>query len=450
MSLYQVFRKIKKILKKLLPKKIFLFYHYCLAILGSIFYGFPGKKMIVIGITGTKGKSSTANFIWSCLFVAGHKTGLISTANIRINEKEFLNKRQMTMPGRCVIQKLMAQMVKQGCEYCVAEITSEGIKQYRHLGLYIDIVIFTNLSPEHIESHGSFEKYKQAKGEIFKTLSHYKNYKKINNKKIEKIIIANNDNEYADYFLNFSSDKKITFGFQEKADYVAKEIRETNSGTEFQVLGKKFKLNILGKFNVYNALPAIIISHLIGIKDDLIAKGLRELKMIPGRMEIINEGQNFTVIVDYAHEAQSITNVLQTANNIKSIGAKTIILLGAEGGGRDRAKRPIIGEIASKNADFIVISNVDPYESDPKQILEDIAVSVEKFGKIREKDLFVIEDRRQGIRKALSLAQEKDIVLITSKGADQSINLNGEYLPWDDRVIVKEELNKMYNNVRKY
>ena len=194
---------------------------------------------------------------------------------------------------------------------------------------------------------------------------------------------------------------------------------------------------------MYNALPAIAIGRLLGISDDCIKKGLNNLRLIPGRMEVIKEGQPFTLIVDYAHEKQSITGVLKTANAMKKPDAKTIILLGAEGGGRDKAKRPIMGELAGKMADYLVVSNVDPYEDDPTEIVEDIAVVAEKFGKVRNKDLFVIEDRRAGISKALSLAKAGDIVLITGKGAEQSMIIGGKSIPWDDRVIVKEELNKI-------
>ncbi len=429
-------------MKKLLPEKLVLMYHYFVAIFATLYYGFPSKKMIVIGVTGTKGKTSTINFIWSCLQAGGYKTGIISTANIRIGEKEFLNEYHMTMPGRFTIQKLMAQMVKNGCKFCIVETTSEGIKQYRHIGAYYDIAVFTNLSPEHLEAHGgSFEKYKQMKTKMFAALSSHK--KVINGKRIEKVIIANKDSEHTDYFLNFKADKKITFAIDNKADYVANNIQEINTGVSFEVAKIIFKIDILGKFNVYNALPAIIVCRLVGISDYLIAKGLLELQTIPGRMEKIDEGQNFTILVDYAHEKESITNILQTANNMKNTWAKTIILLGAEGGGRDKAKRPIMGELAAKMADYVIVSNVDPYEDDPKQILEDIAVSSEKFGKIRNQNLFVIEDRKSGIKKALSLAKVDDIVLITGKGAEQSIIIAGKRFAWDDRQVVKEELTKL-------
>ncbi len=430
---------MKKTLKKVVPTFVFSLYYRLLALAGACFYGFPSRKMVIIGVTGTKGKTSTANFIWSCLQVGGHKTGIISTANIRIGGKELLNEYHMTMPGRFTIQKLLARMVKEGCTHCVVETTSEGIQQYRHIGVDYDIAAFTNLSPEHLPSHGgSFEKYKEMKTKMFAALSSHK--KVIDGKEIEKVIIVNNDSEHAGDFLRFVADKKITFALNNSADYLAKNVQETGAGVDFEVMHSKYQISILGKFNVYNALPAIIVSHLMNIEDSAITRGLRDLQMIPGRMEKIDGGQNFTVIVDYAHEKVSMTNVLETANAMKKPGTKTIILLGAEGGGRDKAKRPIMGELAATMADYVVVTNVDPYEDDPGEILEDIAIAAEKFGKMRNKNLFVIEDRRDGIQKALSLAEAGDIVLITGKGAEQSMIIGGKSIPWDDREVVREEL----------
>lgn len=418
-----------------------MLYHLVLAKCAALYYGFPSRKMIVIGVTGTKGKTSTINFIWACLMAGGHKTGIISTANIRIGEKEFLNFYHMTMPGRFAIQKLLAQMAKEGCTYCLVETTSEGIKQYRHIGVWYDIAVFTNLSPEHLPSHGgSYEAYRQAKEKMFASLMSHK--KVFAGKRIEKVIIANNDDEHVGDFLKYPADKKITYAIRNAADVVANEVGQTNKGVCFRVGGAIFSLSILGTFNVYNALPAIIVARRAGVSDEQIMKGLESLSCIPGRMEIVNEGQPFTVIVDYAHEKQSMTNVLTTANAIKHAGAKTIVLLGAEGGGRDKAKRPIMGEIAAKLADVVIVSNVDPYDDDPKEILEDIATVAERFGKIRGENLFVIEDRTEGIRQALSVANENDVVLITGKGAEQSMVIGGKSIPWDDRQVVKSELDR--------
>jgi UDP-N-acetylmuramoyl-L-alanyl-D-glutamate--2,6-diaminopimelate ligase len=356
----------------------------------------------------------------------------------------MLNKYHMTMPGRFTIQNLLSQMVKAGCKYCLVETTSEGIKQYRHIGVYYDWAVFMNLSPEHLESHGgSFEKYKEAKGKMFKGLTRHR--KIIDGKKIEKIIMANKDSEYADYFLQFTADKKIIFGLKSGGDYRAMDIVEESDEVEFKAGGYEFEINIPGRFNVYNALPAIIIGHLAGMNNQSIADGLEQLRTIPGRMEMISVGQDFTVVVDYAHEKESITNVLETAQKIKQPAGKIVILLGAEGGGRDKAKRPVMGELAGKMADYVVVSNVDPYDDDPEKILEDIAVATERAGKVRDENLFVIADRREGIKKALSLANTGDIVLITGKGAEQSMVIKSKRIPWDDRMVVKEELELIKN-----
>ena len=433
---------MKKLLKKLLPGSVVLYYHYCVAQLAAFVYGRPSKKMITIGITGTKGKTSTANFIWACLMAGGIKTGFISTANIRIGEKELMNSYHMTMPGRFTIQRLMKEMVKAGCKACVVETTSEGIKQFRHVGVFYDFAVFTNLTPEHLQSHGgSFEEYKKMKEKMFAALRGKR--KSLFGKRIPKVIIANRDSEHASAFLRFHADKKLTYSLDAASDCHAKNIQELSGGVSFLVGKQKYKLGVLGKFNVYNALPAILVANLLGVPDSKIAHGLKTLTLIPGRMEVIDEGQKFTVIVDYAHEKQSITHVLQTANAMKPRHAKTIILLGAEGGGRDKAKRPVMGELAAKLADIVIVSNVDPYEDNPTEIAEDIAAAAETHGKVRGENLFVIEDRREGIRRALSLARQGDIVLITGKGAEQSIVIDGKSSPWDDRTVVREELRRL-------
>ncbi len=261
---------IKSKIRKLVPEKFISLYHFCLAAAAGFYYGFPSKKMIVIGVTGTKGKTSAANFIWSILDAAGYSTGLLGTANIRIGDIELSNKYHMTMPGRFILQGLLKKMASAGCKYCVVEKTSEGIKQWRHQGIYYDIAVFTNLSPEHLQAHGgSFENYKIAKGKMFAALTAGK-HKIIDGKKIEKIIIANCDSPHAEYYLSFRADKKLTFGLSEGVDFRAREIKNTSNGLSFLVGANSYSINILGDFNVYNALPAIVIGSALGILDDKI------------------------------------------------------------------------------------------------------------------------------------------------------------------------------------
>ncbi|MDE2079346.1 MAG: UDP-N-acetylmuramoyl-L-alanyl-D-glutamate--2,6-diaminopimelate ligase [Patescibacteria group bacterium] len=434
---------MKKIIKTIVPERFILWYHYLVALFATAYYGFPGKRMVVIGVTGTKGKTSASNFIWACLTAGGKRTGLLSTANIRIGERELLNERHMTMPGPLTIQRLMAEMVRAGCTVCIVETTSEGLKQYRHIGAYYDIAVFTNLFPEHLRSHGgSFEAYRKAKEKMFRALSSHR--KILNGKPVEKVIIANADSEHASAFLQYPADKKITYGVRsQSAEYAARDIKEETDGVRFTVSGAPFRLAIPGIFNALNALPAIIIGRLLGVDDTAIACGLSALTVIPGRMEKIDVGQNFTVFVDYAHEKESMTRALEAVNAMKRAGARTIVLLGAEGGGRDTAKRPAMGERAGALADYVIVSNVDPYDDDPKTILEDIARASEQTGKVRERDLFVIEDRREGIAKAFALAKSGDTVLLTGKGAEQSMIIGEKRLAWDDRMVAREELAKL-------
>lgn len=435
----------KKILKKLAPERALSAYHLSLAYLAAARYGFPSKKMAIIGITGTKGKTTTANFVWAALQGAGFKTGLIGTANIRIGEKEEMNQYHMTMPGPMVMQKIMADMVKAGCTHCVFETTSEGIKQWRHKGIAYDIGIFTNLTPEHLQSHGgSFENYKKAKGEMFAALKQSA-VKKVAGREIPKTSIINNDSQHKEFFLSFPADKKITYGLMPGADFQAQNAFSTPAGVAFSVNGENYTLHIVGEFNVMNALPAIITAKQFGASREAIQRGFDSLAIIPGRMEKVDLGQPYTLYVDYAHEKESMTAVLKTAQAItQNTHGRIIVLLGAEGGGRDKAKRPIMGELAGKLAHYVICSNVDPYEDDPLPIAEDIAVAAEAVGKTRGQNLFVILDRREGIRKALELAQPNDVVLITGKGAEQSIVIGGKSAPWDDRLVVKEELGKMH------
>ena len=436
--------KIKKLLKKLFPEKLFLQYHLLKALLASAIYRHPTDKMIVIGITGTKGKTSVGNFLWSVLNENGLKTGLTGTANLRIGNEELLNKYHMTMPGPFILQKSFKQMLIAGCKYCIVETTSEGLKQYRHIGISYDWVIFTNLTPEHLSSHhGSFEEYKKKKGELFETLVNH--HKTLGGREIKSLSIINNDDPHKDFFLNFSVNKKITYGLKLGADVIATDINGSANGVNFKIGDNDYTLNIVGGFNIYNALPAIIVGLEAGLSRQQIKIGLAKLTLIPGRMEKINLGQNFTVIVDYAHEKESMTRAMETTEMIRGVGlGKIIVLLGAEGGGRDKAKRSQMGEIVGRRADYVVISNVDPYEDDPIEIIEDIAKATEQQGKIRGQNLFTIEDRRTGINKALSLAQPNDIVIITGKGAEQSIVIGGKSAPWDDRIVAREEILKVH------
>jgi len=461
---------MKKILKKIIPKPVLRFYHWFLACLSAFVYGYPSRKMIVIGVTGTAGKSTVVNLLCDILEQAGFKVGITTTFNFKIAGKEEVNEKKMTMLGRFSLQRLLKQMLNAGCQYAIIETTSQGIRQYRHLGINYDVGIFTNLSPEHIESHGSFEKYRKAKQEFFRHLSRSKR-KTINNKIIKKVNIVNLDDESAARFLKFNVDEKYGYTLKNSKSEIpnpkqiaysaevasatkagqnpkfkiikAENIKLTDKGSEFTINKLDFKIDLLGKFNIYNSLSAIcaVLSQRIDL--NVCAKALKKVKKMPGRMETVID-KPFTVIIDYAHTPDSLEKVYQTIRNQQSTinNQQLISVLGSAGGGRDKRKRPILGALAEKYCDKIIITNEDPYNEDPKEIIDQIA-----FG-IKGKKFQKIVDRRKAIQKALNMAQKGDIVVITGKGCEPWImGPNGQKIAWDDREIVREEIKLKKDNL---
>ncbi len=459
--------KLFYIIKKLIPIKLFKFvqpaYHFLLAWFSGFIYGSPSNELIVIGITGTTGKTTTVCLVAEMLKKAGYKTGFTSTAIFNDGKKEWLNDKKMTMIGRFFTQKILRNMVKNNCKYAIIETTSEGIRQFRHKFINYDILIFTGLYPEHIESHGNFENYKKAKGQLFEHLHSCdikyidKNQKitkllsplqKTEAKRIKKTIIANGDDEHFDYFTNFWADQK--FIFTTKNDLEIKKTNETKiikynnikiskDGVSFNTCQNIINLKILGEFNTTNAMASLCVGLSQEFDIKKIIQGLESIKGIPGRLEKINQGQNFTVIVDYAFEPNAVYKLYEI---IKLIPHQNIIhVLGATGGGRDTAKRPKLGELAGRNADYVIITNEDPYDEDPEIIISQVAFGAEKVNKKKNINLFKILDRKKAIKKAISLANKNDIVLITGKGSEQAICIaNDKKIIWDDRKIVKEIL----------
>ncbi|MFA6171294.1 MAG: UDP-N-acetylmuramyl-tripeptide synthetase [Patescibacteria group bacterium] len=463
----QILRQIKKII----PKKIFRFfqpaYHFLLGFLAALAYGWPSEKLIVIGVTGTTGKTTSVYLISRVLEAAGYKAGYTSTAMFNDGKKEWLNDKKMTMVGRFFTQRILSDMVKNGCQYAIVETTSEGIAQFRHRFINYDILIFTGLYPEHIESHGSFEKYEEAKGKLFAHLKNCKtkfcgekkkvertpsSLKKIELKRIKKTIIANGDDEHADYFLKFWAEEKFIFkAFGNKKTNSSKlkaavikceKVSADRHGVCFTVGKLKIDLQLLGKFNAINALAAWTLGISEGISPEKLKIGLEKISGVPGRLEKIDEGQNFTVIVDYAFEPKAVIKLYEL---IKLIPHKRIIhVLGSAGGGRDAARRPMLGEIAARNADTVIVTNEDPYDDDPGTIIDQVALGAEKSGKKLNANLFKVLDRRMGIKKALREAGEDDLVLVSGKGCEQAICAkNGEKIKWDDRQVVREEIKNL-------
>lgn len=435
---------MKQILRKLFSENLISRYHKFLALFSSFIYGNPSEKMIVIGVTGTNGKSTTVELIAKVLEAGGYKVGVTSTVKFKVGDKEWLNDKKMTMLGRFQLQRLLKDMFKAGCKYAVVETSSQGVVQFRHLGINYDYAVFTNLTPEHIEAHGGFENYQKAKGEFFKHLS-ARDRKKINEITINKVSVINADDKYSKYFLEFDADKKITYGVENsEAELKAFDIDVNKTGTSFSYNGSRINLQLLGAFNVYNALAAIAVGLQENIEPVNIKRGLEKIEVVPGRMELVDEGQNFSVLVDYAPEPYSMEKLYQSVDLMKK--NRIIHVLGSCGGGRDVARRPILGALAGENADLVIVTNEDPYDDDPMEIIDQVAAGALDKGKTLNENLYKILDRKEAIERALNMAQPGDLVLVTGKGSEQAMAVaGGKYIPWDDRQIIRSWLQKIDN-----
>ncbi|MCX6745371.1 MAG: UDP-N-acetylmuramoyl-L-alanyl-D-glutamate--2,6-diaminopimelate ligase [Candidatus Parcubacteria bacterium] len=434
---------MKSLLKKLIPKNLLLLYHKCWAILANYRYGFPSNKLIVIGVTGTNGKSTTSNLIARVLEETGAKVGLMTTVNFKIADKEWINDTHKTMQGRLTLQKMLKQMVKAGCKYAVIETSSEGIMQNRNWGINYDMAVFTNLTPEHIEAHGSFENYKKAKGLLFSGLGKYPK-KIIGGQEILKTLAVNLDDQHWQYYFSFPADKKYGYGISfisklpDAQLVLAGDLNLQVKGSFFRVGTEDIKTKLIGRFNVYNCLAAICVGLQFGLNLNQCKQALAKVTGVPGRMETIDEGQDFSVLVDYAHDPVSFDNLFKT---IKMFPKNRVIhVFGSAGGVRDHAKRPLLGRISGEQVDISIITDEDSYDEPTSKILNEIAAGAISAGKIEGQNLFKITDRREGIKYACQIAQPGDLVLITGKGTEQSIKSNGQEYPWDDRNVTREIL----------
>lgn len=436
---------MKQIIRRLTPRFVLSLYHFAMAWLAALVYRFPSRKMIVVGITGTKGKSTTSLMVARVLEKAGYKVGLASTALFKLGEREWLNPYKMTMLGRFKLQKLLRQMVDEGCRYAIVEVSSEGLKQHRHQGINFDIAIFTNLSPEHIEAHGSFEAYRTAKGKLFARLCpHAWTRKVIDGKEVQKVLIVNLDNEHTPFYLQFKADEKIGFTMSDthppkgvERVVAARSISFNDVGSTFEVDGTMFRLSLLGAPNVENALAAIAVATAEHIPMGVVANAMSMIRNVPGRFERLELGQDFEIIVDYAHTADSFVRMYETLEMIPH--RRIIHVFGGTGGGRDKEKRADMGRIAAEHADRVILTTDDPYEEDPGVIAAMIQHAMTN-------DIATtIIDRRAAIHEALLCADEQDIVLITGKGCEQRMAIKSGTIPWDDRTVVREEWNNIKN-----
>jgi UDP-N-acetylmuramoyl-L-alanyl-D-glutamate--2,6-diaminopimelate ligase len=411
--------------KLVIPKRIFEFfqpcYHGTLAFLGAVRYFFPSRKIYVVAVTGTKGKSTVVELVAAILEEAGHTVALSNTIRFKVADESRPNLHKMSMPGRFFMQHFLREAVKEDCGFAVLEMTSEGAVQNRHKHIDLDALIFTNLTPEHIESHGSFEHYRDAKLRIRDALSH--------SKKKERVVVSNKDDEHGSLFLEVPENiSKHTYSIKQAEPYTSNE-----RGTLLTLEGTSIHSPLPGRFNIYNILAAATFARSLGIPMDVIKTAVEKLSIVKGRVERIEEGQRFGVIVDYAHTPDSLEKLYQSFDN-----QGKICVLGNCGGGRDSWKRPEMARLAEKYCREVVLTDEDPYDEDPDNIVKEMKDAFE------EKTPEVIMDRRLAIRYALTRAGDQDIVLITGKGTDPYImGPKGTKTPWSDEKVAREELQRL-------
>jgi len=444
---------LKNLIKRGLPPSVFSVYHFFLAALAAFVYSAPSERLKIIGVTGTSGKSSAIHFLRYLLEAAGEKTASLSTIDFYLAGQATLNNRKMTMLGRLATQRFLARAVRAGCTYAIIETTSEGVVQHRQRFINYDVAVLTNLYPEHLEAHGGFANYQAAKLKFFRQVagSRRKNG-------AAKVAVVNGDNQYAGEFLAVGPfDKKLSFGQGASSpfglkpkgldalnDLVITDLVSGPDGLRFKINTVEFFLPILGEFNALNfaAAAAVMISQDFKLAD--LVQTAAKMPPVPGHLEFIKAGQPFKILVDYAFEPVAMRGLYQVVASIKP--GRVIHVLGSAGGGRDALRRPVLGGLAGESAALVIVTNEDPYDEDPRTIIDQVARGALAAGKKLDVDLFKILDRRQAIARALALARPQDLVLITGKGAEQAICVaGGKKIPWDDRMVVKSELSKLMN-----
>jgi UDP-N-acetylmuramoyl-L-alanyl-D-glutamate--2,6-diaminopimelate ligase len=403
-------------------------YHFLWAWTGARLHRHPSKKLFVIGVTGTKGKTTTLELINAILENAGKRTALLSSLRIKIGDVSEKNKVGNTMPGRAFLQKFLRRAVYAGCNYAIVEVASQGVVQHRHRFIHWNMGVLTNLAPEHIESHGSFENYREAKLDFLEYVI----------KEGGKVFL-NRDDKNFDFFIEALGDHDpITYSkddefLHDSLPHIrSTRMRRDNSVPHF----------LMSPFNEENIAVAAAIAKELGIANKIIEDAILEFEGVPGRMEFIHV-DDYTAVVDYAHTPESLEAAYIAAKPKPSPNfpnPRLICVLGAAGGGRDTWKRPSMGAIVADHCDDIILTTEDPYDEDPEAIINEIASGIPTplpEGHTVQK----ISDRTQAIKKAISLAREGDVVIGTGKGSEDWIHIaDGKKISWNERAVFEAAL----------
>jgi len=466
-------------IKAIFPQKLKNIYHLSQAILANVGYGFPSHKIRVIGITGTNGKTTTCQMIAKILEESGARVAMISTINFKLGEKEWVNKTKFTTVSAFATQKFIAEAVKEKCDYLVLETSSHSLDQSRVWGIKYDTAVITNVTREHLDYHETMEQYRKAKSQLFRRV---------------KTAVVNLDMNSPEDFLGCEAERvygyttaiisKSKFPIPNQAQnsksklkkIVAKNIKLGIDGSEFEINKHKFKINLPGLFNVENALAAIAVGIAEKIKLYVIKKALEKITKVVGRMDEVENRLGLKIIIDYAVTPDSLEKLGELILSQKKPNQSLIWVFGSCGE-RDRGKRPIMGEIVSRYADYVIITNEDPYGEDPVEIINQVfggvvgggamnfqfsifppkadqpragnfqLISNNKISNVKKweegKNCWRILDRREAIADALKIAKAGDIILVTGKGAEETMAVGKKRIPWNDRRVIEEELKKV-------
>jgi UDP-N-acetylmuramoyl-L-alanyl-D-glutamate--2,6-diaminopimelate ligase len=408
-----------------------------LANLSCAFYDYPSSKMCTIGVTGTDGKTTTCNLISSLLEIADRHTGLMTTANFKISGQEWENTTRQSTLEALEIQEMLHRMLDARVTHAVIESTSHGLELKRVYGCEFDVGVVTNITHEHLEFHKTIEAYRRAKARLFEMLDPQRD----KGLGAHPVAILNRDDISYNVLKPYCRVPILDYGIDTPAAVRAVDTQLYAHRTRFRVILPEaegvVETPLVGRFNVSNCLAAIAAVYSQGIDLATIIRGLADARGVPGRMERIDEGQPFAVIVDYAHTPDSLQKVLATLRPLTS--GKLMAVFGSAGE-RDVQKRPMMGKVAAQMTDFFVITDEDPREEDRDKILQEIAAGASAVGKREGKDFLCIADRTAAIREAFQHASAGDTVLLAGKGHEQSIIIGREKLPWDDRKVAREQL----------
>lgn len=408
----------------------------------AAWHDFPSRKMTLIGVTGTDGKTTTVNLVYAILRAAGFNAGMISTVNARIGAEEIDTGLHTTTPDAPDVQRYLAQMVDAGTTYAVLEVTSHGLAQHRVTGVDFDVAAVTNITHEHLDAHGSLEAYQKAKASLFEGVA--RSFRKPD---VPKVAVLNRDDDSFRYLSPISADRQIAYGVG--GEVSARDVQFAPDVTRFTLAlpsgDVAVETALVGGFNVSNILAAASVGVALDLAPDAIVAGIATVKGIPGRMERIDAGRDFLAIVDFAHTPNALEQALKTAQTMTEQGGRVIVVFGSAGL-RDREKRAMMGHVAGKLADVVIVTAEDPRTESLEEIMAESAAAAEAEGKREGVDLWRVPDRGEAILKACQMAQAGDadcgqsVVIACGKGHEQSMCFDTLEYPWDDREAMRRAL----------